>query len=249
MIETREADGVTVVELAHGKVNAIDIELAEALASTLDELGRQRRPVVLTGSGSCFSAGVDLRRLSGDGPDYVKRFMPILSRAFMAVFDYPAPIVAAVNGHVLAGGYVVACGCDWRVMGDDGGDVGLTELLAGVPFPTAALEIVRFAIGEPMCRDLVLTGRRFDAETALAAGLVDDVVASSDLLDAAIAQANHLAGIPAETYELSKKQLHRPASDAIEQTTPRFEPSVDEAWASEDVLSFVSDYIDQVTRR
>ena len=247
MIETREVNDVVVVEMAHGKVNAIDKDLARALTTTLADLAEDRRPVVLTGRGPCFSAGVDLRRLSGDGPEYVKEFMPALTEAFLAVFDYPAPLVAAINGHVLAGGYVIACGADWRVMADGSGQVGLTELLAGVPFPTAALEIVRFAVGEPMCRDLVLTGRRFNSSLALEAKLVDEVVPGSELLDVAVVQAAHLDGIPAATYELSKLQLHRTASDAIKQTTPRFEPQVNETWASKDILRFVADYIDRVT--
>ena len=247
MIETREVNDVVVVEMAHGKVNAIDKDLAQALTTTLADLAEDRRPVVLTGRGSCFSAGVDLRRLSGDGPDYVRGFMPALTEAFLAVFDYPAPLVAAINGHVLAGGYVIACGADWRVMADGSGQVGLTELLAGLPFPTAALEVVRFAVGEPMCRDLVLTGRRFNPSLALESKLIDEIVRSDELLDIAVIQATHLAEIPAGTYELSKLQLHRTASDAIQQTTPHFEPQVDDTWASVDTLRFVADYMDRVT--
>lgn len=249
MIETREVNDVVVVEMAHGKVNAIDIEFARALTATLAELAKDRWPVVLTGRGSCFSAGVDLRRLSGDGPSYVREFMPALTEAFLAVFDYPAPLVAAINGHVLAGGYVIACGADWRVMADGSGQVGLTELLAGVPFPTAALEMTRYAIGEPRCRDLVLTGRRFNSSLAVEAGLVDEVVPGGELLDVAVTQATHLGGIPTETYELSKLQLHHAATDTIEQTTPRFEPQVVETWASEDILAFVGNYIESVTGR
>src|SRR5437667_6421803 len=101
MIDVQRRDGVAVIELRHGRVNALDLELVGALSATMRELAEA--PVVLTGRGSVFSAGVDLRRLLDGGPEYVARFLPALDEALLAVFDAPGPIVAAVNGHAIAG--------------------------------------------------------------------------------------------------------------------------------------------------
>lgn len=250
MIGTRQADGVTVVELAHGKVNAIDVELAEAVSATFGDLAAGGAPpVVLTGAGTCFSAGVDLRRLVDGGREYVERFMPALTRAFLAVFDYPGPLVAAIGGHCLAGGYVLAAGCDLRLAARDAGAIGLTELAAGVPFPAAALEIVRAAVGPPVARELVLTAARLDPAEAAARGVVDTLVDGPSLIDEALRRARALGAVPRAAYGLSKRQLHRPASLAIAEATAAYEAQVDAAWASPETAAFVASYLERLAGR
>lgn len=164
--------------------------------------------MVLTGAGRGFSAGVDLKRIVAGGPAYVAEFLPALSSAFLAVFEHPRLVVAAVNGHALAGGRVLAAACDVRLMSC--GTIGLTELAAGVPFPTVPLEVMRHATGAAVDR-LVLTAARLDPQEAHRTGLVDEVV-TGDLLGAAGAgrpgcagavggsgDAGPPAGLPGET--------------------------------------------------
>ena len=100
--------------------------------------------LVITGQGKIFSAGVDLKRLSKEGAAYIRKFLPALDKLYDAVFFHPKPVVAAVNGHAVAGGAVLACCADRRIMARAGGRIGVTELLVGVPFPALAFEIVRF---------------------------------------------------------------------------------------------------------
>ena len=139
MIETSDENGVAVLRLAHGPVNALDLELLTALPRALDGVA-DAPAVVLTGAGRCFSAGVDLKRIVEGGPEYVAEFLPALGRAALTLFTHPRPVVSAVNGHALAGGCVLAAAGDHRVMG--AGTIGLTELAAGVPFPAVPLEIM-----------------------------------------------------------------------------------------------------------
>ena len=144
MIETADRDGVAILTLNSGPVNALDLELLSAVPGSLAAVA-ESRAVVLTGSGRSFSAGVDLKRIVDGGPPYVGKFLPALSVALLALFEHPKPVVAAVNGHALAGGCVLAAACDIRLM--SGGTIGLAELAAGVPFPTVPLEIMRHAVG------------------------------------------------------------------------------------------------------
>ena len=130
MLSTYDRDGVTVVELDRGPVNALDLELLGALTAAFE---RADSPVVLTGAGRTFSAGVDLRRIVEEPDSYVAEFLAALARAFLAVFTHPRPTVAAINGHAIAGGCLFALCCDTRVMG--AGTIGLTELAVGVRFP------------------------------------------------------------------------------------------------------------------
>src|SRR4051794_27587744 len=155
MIERTSDDGILTLRLAHGKASALDVELLDALLRELDGAAEQARALLLTGTGSIFSAGVDLFRLTRDGSDYVRRFLPLLSRCLRALFAFPRPVVAAVNGHAIAGGCILALASDIRLMAEGGGRIGVPELLVGVPFPAAALEIVRFAVPPDKVQSLV----------------------------------------------------------------------------------------------
>jgi enoyl-CoA hydratase len=102
--------------------------LCRDLVARFAGLGRGgHRAAVLTGHGPIFSAGVDLLRLRDGGPGYLEEFLPALSDAFLAVFRCPLPVVAAVNGHAVAGGCILVSACDRRVMNADHGRIGVTE--------------------------------------------------------------------------------------------------------------------------
>ena len=115
MLDVEQRSGVAVVRLRHGKVNALDLELLRALTGAMGDVD-ESAAMVLTGTGTVFSAGVDLQRIVAGGPSYVQQFLPALSAAFMAIFDRPGPVLAAINGHAIAGGCVIAAACDVRVM-------------------------------------------------------------------------------------------------------------------------------------
>ncbi|MGB6311969.1 MAG: enoyl-CoA hydratase/isomerase family protein, partial [Pseudolabrys sp.] len=159
MIKSETAEGIAVLTLTHGKANALDIELCDGLAARFQELRlSDAKAVVLTGQGKIFSAGVDLKRLSSEDADYIRRFLPALHRLYEAVFFHPKPVVAAINGHAIAGGCVLACCADRRIMAREAGRIGVTEILVGVPFPSLAFEIVRFAVPPRYLPEFTLSG-------------------------------------------------------------------------------------------
>ncbi len=211
MLDVEQRSGVTVLRLQHGKVNALDLELLQAITAAMDDVD-ENAAVVITGSGPAFSAGVDLQRIAAGGPAYVQEFLPALSGTFMAIFDHPGPVLAAVNGHAIAGGCVIAAACDVRVMSQ--GKIGLAELSVGVPFPASAMEILRHAIGPAIGR-LVLTAALLDARQAESIGLVDGIETPDALLDSVIRQAQTMARIPDDVFTLTKRQLQQPARDRI----------------------------------
>src|SRR5262245_8485332 len=117
MIDSKVVDGIVVLTMTHGKANALDIEFCDAMAARFNDLRKSdTKAVVLTGQGRIFSAGVDLKRLSAGGADYIRRFLPALHRLFEAVFFHPKPVVAAINGHAIAGGCVLASLADLLLM-------------------------------------------------------------------------------------------------------------------------------------
>jgi enoyl-CoA hydratase len=245
VIEVELRGPVAVIRMAHGKVNALDVELLAAIRATMVELS-DAGAIVLTGVGTVFSAGVDLRRIVAGGPEYVAEFLPALSAALLAVFDHPGPVVAAVNGHAIAGGCVLAAACDLRLMA--GGTIGLSELLVGVPFPVVAMEIMRHAVG-PAARPLALTGQVVSAAEAYRLGLVDAVTDPADLLAQAVARAEALAQIAPAAYALTKRQLHRPARDRIQASRATEDPAVLRLWQSPDAHVAIAGYLDRLANR
>jgi enoyl-CoA hydratase len=244
MIDVQRRDDVAVIELRHGRVNALDLELVGALAATVRELAEA--PIVLTGRGGVFSAGVDLRRLVDGGADYVARFLPALDEALLAVFEAPGPVVAAVNGHAIAGGCILAAACDVRLM--SGGRIGVPELLVGLPFPVAALEILRHAAGSRV-DELALTGRTVDTSAAVALGLVHEIVPPESLLEEAVRRAGALAQIPQLTYRLTKEQLRGGARQRIEAARRAHHEGILAAWQREDARAAVAAYVDRLAQR
>lgn len=242
MISVEDHDGVAVVRLDHGPVNALDLELLRAITATMSRVV-DAPATVLTGVRTVFSAGVDLRRIVDGGPAYVREFLPALSEAFLAVFDHPRPVVAAVNGHALAGGCVLAAACDVRLM--SGGTIGLTELLVGVPFPVTPLEIMRFAVGSAVA-GLALTGRTMGPEEASRIGLVDTVVPPDELVPAAVQRAAGLARTPAAVYALTKQQLRRFARQRIDELRPVDDRRAAGVWASEQTRAAAADYLSRL---
>jgi enoyl-CoA hydratase len=244
MLDLEERGDVTVMRLAHGKVNALDLELLLAITAAMRALD-QARAVVITGSGPVFSAGVDLRRVVAGGPSYVREFLPALSDACMAVFDHPGPVVAAVNGHAIAGGCVIAAACDLRLMSQ--GTIGLAELSVGVPFPAVPMEIMRHATG-PAVGPLVLTAALLDPAEAQSIGLVQHVCTPEDLLDSAVDWAHRMAQTPAGVFSVSKRQLQQPARDRIAARSGD-EEAVAEMWSSDRTRDGIARYLDELRQR
>jgi enoyl-CoA hydratase len=203
-------DGVSIVRFDHPPVNALDLDVLDDVIVTMRGLDG---PMVLTGAGRCFSAGVDLRAILDGGADYTDRFMTSLSAAFLAVFDHPAPVVAAINGHAIAGGCVFAMAADMRLM--SAGTIGLTELAVGAMFPMAALEICRHAMG-PSVTQAALGAGTVDVSAAAALGWIDEVVVADELLPRATTLARELGEYAPAAYAMTKQQLHRPARTAID---------------------------------
>jgi enoyl-CoA hydratase/carnithine racemase len=246
VIELAEQDGVAVLRLAHGKVNAMSVEFCEALTARFAEIS-SARAVVMTATGRTFSAGVDLVRLLEGGAPYVRKFLPVLSEMFATVFSHPAPVVAAINGHAIAGGCVLACAADKRLMARDGGRIGVTELLVGVPFPPAAMEIMRCAAAPQFFADAIFSGATYTPAEAVARGFVHDVVEPQALLERAVAAANALAALPPKAFALTKRQIHAPALERMQ--SPELDAAIMQIWTAPETLERVRDYVSRTLRK
>ena len=229
MIETKITEGIAVLTMSHGKVNALDIEFCEALAARFKELATsaEAKAVVLTGQGNVFSAGVNLIRLSAGGESYVRQFLPVLHKFFDAVYFHPKPVVAAVNGHAIAGGCVLAACADRRIMARGQGRIGVTELLVGVPFPVLAFEAMRAAVPAQYLAEVIYSGATYETDAALQRGLIDDVAEPAEVLEDAYAVAQELAALSPPAFAQSKAQIRNsPPSASKPAPRPKKPPPI-----------------------
>ena len=244
MIDLEHRGDIAVLTMRHGKANAMDGTFCDDLIKRLDELRTSpARAIVITGQGKIFSAGVDLVRALDGGPDYFRHFLPPLRRAFEEVFFYEKPIVVAVNGHAIAGGCVLTCTADQRLMAQGDGRIGITELLVGVPFPVIALEIMRFAATPQHFQRIVTSGATFAPGEAVGLGLIDEVVPPEALLDRAVAAAAKLAALGAEAFALTKRQMRQAVRERLDKDGPRFDPAVDAIWYAPETAARIRDYV------
>jgi enoyl-CoA hydratase len=250
MIEITQRGTVAVLQIVHGKANALDIELCEAIAARFDALrAGSAEAIVITGQGRMFSAGVDLLRLGAGGAPYVRRFLPALHRLYETIFFFPKPVVAAVNGHAIAGGCVLACCADRRIAARDGGRIGVTELLVGVPFPPMAFEIMRFATAPQYFQDGILSGATFAPDEAMQRGLIDEVVEAAALLDRAVAAAETLAALSPPAFAMTKRQIRQPVADRLAKEDKCLAAEAEAIWTAPVTLARIQDYVSRTFKK
>jgi enoyl-CoA hydratase len=245
MLRREDRGSVAVLHMDHGKANALDVELIGAIDDALGEIERagSHSAVVLTGTGSIFSAGVDLFRFLEGGESYLEQFFDAMVRSFRALFAFPGPLVAAVNGHAIAGGAVMAAAADYRIMSTGKAKIGVPELRVGIPFPVAAIEILRFATSTQHLQELVYLGRAYAVEEAHKVGLIDEISEPVELLDRALHVAQSLGSMPPARFGITKRQLRAPALDRIERLSPKIDPAVLEGWKAPETHEAIRAYV------
>jgi enoyl-CoA hydratase len=247
---TRDDTGeVAIIRMAHGKVSALDTELCTALADEIRAVSSGApRALVLTGTGSSFSAGVDLFRVLNGGAEYLQQFLPAMESLFHALLSFPKPTVAAINGHAIAGGCIMACACDHRIMADGPGRIGVPELLVGVPFPTLPFEIVGARVQPTALRSLVYAGRTELPAEAIGLGLIDEIAPADALMSRALAVADRLSQVPAKTFALTKQAFNTPVLARV-RASATLNADVMDAWADSAVQARVRAYLEKAVKR
>jgi enoyl-CoA hydratase len=250
MIEITRADSVAILTMAHKKANAFDVEFLRALREALAATVRSdARALVLTADGGIFSAGVDLVRLLREERAYLAEFLAQLSDGLAELFAIEKPVVAAVNGHAIAGGAILACACDYRIMARGPGRIGVPELRVGVPFPMVPAEIVRYALGHQRAQRAMLVGHVVAAERAVEEGFVDEIVEPDRLRERSLAAATAMTGTPAASYARTKRDLRRPVLEAWRRLREAHDRETLEAWDSPVVRAAIGDYVEATLRK
>src|SRR6267154_1443117 len=205
------------------KRNAISVKMICDLLTALDELEKDRtRVVILTGAGSAFCAGMDLEMLSAlaqQTPQENQEDSRRMARLFRRIWSFPKPMIAAVNGHALAGGCGIATLCDFTLAVPEA-KFGYTEVKIGF-LPAIVSVFLTRQIGEKRSRDLLLTGRIIAAVEAKEFGLVSEIVPAERLLERAHELANLLIAASPSSLTRSKHLLTSAAAAALDHDLER----------------------------
>lgn len=197
--------GVHHLAMCHG-ANALDEELVAGLRRELADLRQDGAPALLLESAhpTLFCPGWNLKRLQGAGRDDVSRFLGRFNQLLLDLFSYPGPTVAAIAGHAVAGGCLLALACDVRIMATGAPRIGLAEINLGVPVPAQAIRMVRARLAPSVGDDLLLRGDGYPAPRAVELGVVQKARTPEAVAAAAAAEARTLASRPPAAYRQTK---------------------------------------------
>jgi enoyl-CoA hydratase/carnithine racemase len=206
-IALSERDGVTILAADRPPVNAMNLELLDELVAAVGQVAADvPSALVLAGRPGAFSAGLDLKAVPAYEPAEQRRMVEGINAMALGVYALPCPVVCAITGHAIAGGFVLAVCGDHRVASTEG-RYGLTEVKVGVPYPQGAIGVVRAELTPAAARALVLGNRLVDADECVRLGAFDEAVEPDAVVERAVEVARELAELPAEVYARTKAEL------------------------------------------
>ena len=212
---TRRESGVTVLTADRPPANAMDVGLLRDIVAGVGELAADPpAAVVVAGREGFFSAGADLKAVPAYGPEEQREMVHLINAMALGVYALPCPVVAAITGHAIAGGLVLAICADLRIASSEG-RYGLTEVKVGVPYPQAAIGVVREELSPQARRALAFGNQLHPAGEMLRLGVFDEVLAPELVLPRALELAEQLAAMPAHVYARTKRDLRGAALDVM----------------------------------
>lgn len=209
--------GITRLMLHRAPVNALTPAFLDALSGFYDQAATDDsiRAIIVASGQKVLSGGLDLKAAQSFDHSDELAIVRGLNQSFTKLYGLPKPTICAVNGAAIAGGFFFVLGCDYRI-GDTRASVGLAEVRVGATLPDGPEAIAKAEIAANDLRKLLLNGQPYNAEQALAAGILDEVVDTDALMERALKVAEQYAALPPKTYATAKAQLRAATVEAIE---------------------------------
>jgi len=223
-------DGVRILTFDSPPANAVDLDVVTDFGRVLEAAAADAacKAVVITGAGRIFCAGINTKIVPTYSSETTAEFLRQISRLIFALYRLPKPVVAAINGHAVGAGMVLALAADKRIAAAGEYKIGLTEVTAGIPYPAGPMIVVQSELSPPAMRRLALEGATYPPHAPEVGELVDRVVAPADLLPTAIEAAASLAAAP--SYATVKAQVRGPAYERLAAVVERDDDPLAKGW-------------------
>ncbi|MDA7550531.1 enoyl-CoA hydratase/isomerase family protein [Rhodobacteraceae bacterium] len=236
--------GIALVTMVQAPVNAMDAKTLGDLAQLFVDLAENAevKAVVLASGLKVFSAGLDLKQAQDYDKDQQNQIVRGLDVAFGKMFSFPKPLIAAVEGAAIAGGFFPVLCSDYRVAGPKA-RFGLAEVQVGVGLPAGTLEIARAMLSPNDLRRILQSGKPIRAEAALAAGIVDELVDADEVLNRAIHVAKEYAQLPPQAYGLVKQQIRGDTTALVEAAIADANSGKDDGWFTKETKAAMAKMI------
>jgi enoyl-CoA hydratase len=212
-VTTTIDDGVAVVTMDDGKMNAVSHAVLADLHAALDTALAEARAVCIVGNEKALSAGFDLPVMTGDVPDAVIALVQAGAELMMRVYVHPQPTVAAVTGHAMAAGALLALSCDTRIAEPGRAKIGLNEVAIGLAMPAFGIELATARLSPTAVTRAVIQAELFDPEGAAAVGYVDRV--QEGCVAVAVEEARRLGALSPKAYGKTKVAIRQPLVDRV----------------------------------
>jgi enoyl-CoA hydratase/carnithine racemase len=209
--------GVARIALHRGKVNAINEKVVDELTDCFRELSYDPavKAVILTGEGKFFTFGFDIPEFLNYSKESFVRYLTKFTGLYTDIFLYPKAVVAALNGHTVAGGCMLAIACDYRIMVQDSAKISLNEINFGSSVFAGSVEMMKLWLGQRKVESALLSGAMYSAEEALEIGLIDEIVLKDDLDSEARRKALEYASQDSAAFMSIKKLLRNPVAEEM----------------------------------
>ncbi|MBI1747898.1 MAG: crotonase/enoyl-CoA hydratase family protein [Acidobacteria bacterium] len=205
-----QVDSVALLTMDDGKANSIETTFLSEWHAALDRAEVEAKAVVIAGREGFFSAGLDLKVLPTLSPESLKEFIIAYGRAMFRLWLHPAPVVAAVTGHMIAGGAIIGLCCDRRIGKDGLYRVGMNEVAIGLPLPGFAWEIAAHSLLTNARTEALLFGKIYEPAQAVKIGYLDRLVSADQVVNEAMKEAHELGSLPAHALAQTKKLIRGP---------------------------------------
>lgn len=195
-IAVEHVGAISILQMDRGETNPINLAVVEQLRSAIGKMrdDASTNGIVLTSSSSkFFSIGFDLPAFLNASKSEFLFFFDSFTRLCMDLFTFPKPTLAAIKGHAVAGGCILALACDYRIISEGHKLMGLNEIKLGVPVPYATDCMLRALVGTRSARDIMNEGVFYEPKESAGLGLVDAVVSPEEIIAASVAKVARLA--------------------------------------------------------
>lgn len=244
LIKVEHRNKVAVLKLNRGVTNALNLRLVNQLAEILREVrdNSDLHSLVLGSSNDkFFSIGFDIPELFELSRKKFRVYYKAFNRVCMDLYTLPKPTIAALTGHAIAGGCILALCCDYRFIAEGRRLLGLNEVKLGVPVPYPGDCVLRHLVGTRNAREIMRCGEFYHPEESLQLGMVDQILSSEQVLPRSIEKAELLGALPQKAFAMIKRSRVEVVEAQVQRHLPKRERIFIDCWFSDEARELLID--------